>query len=98
MATETVALSLMHPHRSKEAFVTLIEEWQGIVVRDGYGVYQDWVNRRHTCWAHLIRMARGLAAHCQAALAACGAWARKEWQRWGAMAHAPPTGGAWRAW
>jgi transposase len=49
MATDTVSLSLMHPHRSKEALLTLIEEWQGILGSDGYGVYQDWVHRRQTC-------------------------------------------------
>jgi transposase len=31
---------------------------QGILVSDGYGVYQDWVNHRQTCLAHLIRSAR----------------------------------------
>ena len=55
MATETVSLYLIHPHRSKDAFFALIEDWQGILVSDGYGVYQDWVNQRQTCLAHLIR-------------------------------------------
>jgi transposase len=98
MATDTVSLYLIHPHRSKEAFLTLIEEWQGILVSDGYGVYQDWVNRRQTCLAHLIRPARGLSENRQAELAACGAWALKELQCLCAMAKAPPTGGEWRAW
>jgi transposase len=98
MATDTVALYLIHPHRSKEAFLALIEDWQGILVSDGYGVYQDWVNRRQTCLAHLIRTARGLSEHRQAELAACGAWALKELQHLCAMAKAPPTGGEWRAW
>jgi transposase len=78
MVTDTVSLSLIHPHRSKEAFLTLIEDWQGILVSDGYGVYQDWVNRRQTCLAYLIRTARGLSEKQQPALAACGAWALKE--------------------
>ena len=39
----TVSLYLIHPHRSKEAFAALIEDWQGILVSDGYGVYQHWV-------------------------------------------------------
>ena len=98
MTTETVALYLIHPHRSKEAFFALIDDWQGILVSDGYGVYQDWVNRRQTCLAHLIRTARGLSEKRQAELAACGAWALKELQRLCAMAKAPPTGGEWRAW
>lgn len=61
MATDTVSRSLMHPHRSKEAFVALIDEWQAILVSDGYGVSQHWVNRRQTCLAHLIRTARGVS-------------------------------------
>jgi transposase len=38
MTTETGSLFLIHPHRSKEAFFDLIEDWQGILVSDGYGV------------------------------------------------------------
>jgi hypothetical protein len=38
MTTETGSLSLMHPHRSKEALLTWIEDWQGLVVSDGDGV------------------------------------------------------------
>lgn len=98
MATDTVSLYVIHPHRSKEAFLTLIEDWQGILVSDGYGVYQDWVNHRQTCLAHLIRTARGLAERPHPDMAACGAWALKELQRLCAMAKAPPTGGEWRAW
>lgn len=98
MTTETVSLYLIHPHRSKDAFFTLIEEWQGILVSDGYGVYQEWVHQRQTCLAHLIRSARGLSEKRQPDLAACGAWALKELQRLCHMATAPPTGGEWRAW
>src|SRR5262249_48999977 len=39
MTTDTVSLYLIHPQRSKDAFLALIEEWQGILVSDGYGVY-----------------------------------------------------------
>jgi transposase len=39
MVTATVVLYLLYPRRSKEAFAALIEEWQGILVSDGYGVY-----------------------------------------------------------
>lgn len=51
LSTDTVSLYLIHPKRSKEAFAALIEEWKGILVSDGYGVYQDWVNHRQTCLA-----------------------------------------------
>lgn len=98
MATDTVTLYLIHAHRSKEAFFDLIEDWQGLLVSDGYGVYQDWVNRRQTCLAHLIRTARGLSQKHAPELAACGAWALAEWQRLCHMAKAPPRGGEWNAW
>ena len=98
MASEQVAFYMIHPRRSKEAFFDLIEDWAGLLVSDGYGVYQRWVNARQTCLAHLIRAARGLAARQQPELAACGAWALVELQRLCQMAKAPPTGGEWRAW
>jgi len=98
LSTDTVSLYLIHPHRSKEAFAALIEEWQGILVSDDYGVYQDWVNHRQTCLAHLIRTARGLSEKCDPYLAACGKWALSELQTLCHMAKAPPTVGQWRAW
>ena len=98
MASEQVAFYMIHPRRSKEAFFDLIEDWAGLLVSDGYGVYQNWVNARQTCLAHLIRTARGLAARQHPELAACGTWALVELQRLCQMAKAPPTGGEWRAW
>ena len=98
MASDRVAFDLIHPHRSKEAFAALIDDWEGLLVSDGYGVYQSWVQARQTCLAHLLRTARGLAARLQPDLAACGAWAMAELQRLCHMAKAPPTGGEWRAW
>jgi Transposase IS66 family len=38
LTTDTVSLYLIHPHRSTEAFAALIEDWQGLLVSDGYGV------------------------------------------------------------
>jgi transposase len=98
MATDTVSLYLIHPNRSTDAFFDLIDDWRGILVSDGYGVYQNWVNRRQTCLAHLIRTARGLSEKRDAELAACGAWALAELQRLCHMAKAPPSGGEWHAW
>jgi transposase len=98
MVSDTAAFYMIHPHRSKEAFAALIDDWAGILVSDGYGVYQSWVAGRQTCLAHLIRTARGLAERQHPDLAACGAWALAELQRLCHMATAPPTGGAWRAW
>src|SRR6201982_151817 len=98
MASERVAFYMVHPHRSKEAFAALIDDWAGILVSDGYGVYQTWVASRQTCLAHLIRTARSLAERQHTELAACGTWALAELQRLCPMATAPPTGGEWRAW
>ena len=98
MTSETAAFYMIHPHRSKEAFAALIDDWAGILVSDGYGVYQSWVAQRQTCLAHLIRSARGLAERPSPDLAACGAWALAELQRLCHMATAPPTGGEWGAW
>jgi transposase len=98
MVSDTAALYMIHPRRSKEAFAALIDDWAGILVSDGYGVYQNWVARRQTCLAHLIRSARSLAERQHAELAACGTWALAELQRLCHMATAPPTGGEWRAW
>jgi transposase len=98
MASDRVALYMIHPRRSKEAFAALIDDWAGILVSDGYGVYQTWVAQRQTCLAHLIRTARGLTERQSPELATCGAWALAELQRLCHMAHSPPTGGEWRAW
>jgi transposase len=98
MVSKQVAFYMIHPRRSKEAFAALIDDWAGILVSDGYGVYQNWVQARQTCVAHLIRTARSLAERQNAELAACGAWALAELQRLCHMATAPPTGGEWRAW
>jgi transposase len=48
MATDTVTYYRIDPHRSTAAFWALIDEWKGLLVSDGYGVYQDWVNHRQS--------------------------------------------------
>ena len=98
MVSERVAFYMIHSHRSKAAFAALIDDWEGILVSDGYGVYQSWGEARQTCLAPLIRSARGLTARANPDLAACGTWAMAELQRLCHMATAPPTGGEWRAW
>jgi transposase len=98
MATDTVASYRIAPHRSTEAFLALIDDWQGIWVSDGYGVYQDWVHQRQTCLAPLIRRARGLSQRRDPDIAACGNTALQELQRWCHMAHEPPSGGQGQAW
>ncbi|MFH2050263.1 MAG: IS66 family transposase [bacterium] len=61
MANDTVAYFMIHRNRSKQAFQDLIQDWEGILVSDNYGVYTKWVHLRQTCLAHLIRKAKGLS-------------------------------------
>ena len=85
------AYFVIHRHRSKKAFQALIQDWQGILVSDGYAVYTKWVGLRQTCLAHLIRHAKGLAERKDPEIAKCGAWIHKELQR---LCHMP----GFRAW
>ncbi len=97
MANTSVAFYLIHPRRSKEAFAALIENWTGILVSDGYGVYQKWVNLRQTCLAHLIRKAKALAESSNPDIAVFGCWARDELRCLCHMAKVPPTIDEWCA-
>jgi len=72
MARETVAFYMIHPRHSKAACAARIDDWAGLLVRDGYGVYQTWVAQRQTGLAHLIRTARSLAERPSPDVAACG--------------------------
>ena len=60
MVNPFVAFFMIHPKRSKEAFLQLIADWKGILISDHYGVYVNWVNKRQACLAHLIRKAKAL--------------------------------------
>ena len=97
MANQAVAFFMIHPNRSKEAFEALIKDWMGILVSDGYGVYQKWVGQRQTCLAHLIRKATELSESPNSDIAKCGKWAKAELQRLCKMANSPPTQGQWNA-
>lgn len=61
MVNERVAFYRIDAHRSKEAFNQLIQDWQGILVSDSYGLYRKWVHGRQACIAHLIRKADALS-------------------------------------
>jgi transposase len=61
LANANVAFFMIHSHRSKEAFMTLIKDWNGILISDGYRMYTKWVGLRQTCLAHLIRDAKALS-------------------------------------
>jgi transposase len=97
MVSSMVALFMIHSKRSKAAFESLIRDWQGILVSDGYGLYRKWVGLRQSCLAHLIRNAKALGERSDPEIAAFGRWAMAELQRLCHMAHAPPTVGQWRA-
>jgi transposase len=97
MVNTQVAFFMIHPRRSKEAFAALIDDWTGILVSDGFKVYQKWVKLRQTCLAHLIRTAKGLAQRKDPEVAAFGRRALAELNRLCSMAHAPPNVGQWRA-
>ena len=98
MVNTTVALFKVQASRSHAAFEALIAHWAGIVVSDGYTVYQQWVYGRQTCLAHLIRRARGLAERQEPELAQFGGRVMTELQRLVHWAHAPPTAGAVQTW
>jgi transposase len=98
MANPLVAYFQIHPTRSKAAFTQLIASWLGILVSDGYLVYQYWQGFRQSCLAHLIRTAKGLSEHVDAGIAGFGRKIRAELQRLCHMATARPTVGQWRAW
>ena len=52
MGNNTVAYFMIHKNRSKVAFLELIQDWEGILVSDNYGVYAKWINLRQTYyWA-----------------------------------------------
>lgn len=93
MANSLVVFFMIHGHRSGEAFKSLIDEWTGILISDGYGVYRKYVGLRQTCLAHLIRHARGLSESKDKELARFGKSAMSELQRLCYMAKAPPTRG-----
>lgn len=96
MASSAVAFFMIHSNRSMEAFKSLVKDWEGILVSDGYGVYRKWVGQRQTCLAHLIRDARALSQRADPEIARFGNWAMKELQRLVHMAHEVPTLGGWR--
>jgi transposase len=97
MTNTAVAFFMIHPNRSREAFLALVKDWTGILVSDGYGVYRKWVRQRQTCLAHLIRKATDLSESVNPDIANCGKWAKAELQRLCSMAHSPPTQGQWNA-
>jgi transposase len=98
MANPEVAYFQIHPNRSKVAFRQLIADWSGLLVSDGYLVYQYWQGLRQSGLAHLIRTAKGLAEHLDTGIARFGQRMHVELQRLCHMGTERPTVGQWRAW
>ena len=98
MANPEVAYFQIHPNRSKVAFSQLIVNWAGILVSDGYLVYQYWQGLRQSCLAHLLRTAHGLSERVKAGIARFGGRTHAELQRLCHMSTERPTVGPWRAW
>ena len=88
----------MYPTRSNAAFVQLIGDWLGVLVRDGYRLSHAWQGVRQSCLAHVIRTAKGLAEHVKAGMAHFGRHVHAELQRLCHMGTERPTVGQWRAW
>ncbi|UCE06426.1 MAG: IS66 family transposase [bacterium] len=95
MVSLKVAFFMMHQHRSKEAFLQLIADWKGILISDGYRLYQDWVNLRQTCLSHLIRDARALSEHPKKDIRQFGEKAMEMLQQLCAMAQNTPDQKQW---
>lgn len=95
MVNAKVAFFKIHKERSKKAFLALIEDWKGILISDGYRVYQKWVNLRQTCLAHLIRHAKGLAEHPKKEIRQFGENILSKLQQLCHMAKEKPTEKEW---
>ena len=98
MANDTVAYFMIHRNRSKQAFQDLIQDWEGILVSDNYGTYQNWVHLRQTCLAHLIRKAKGLAERKEPATQKFGQLIAKDLQLLCHFAKEFPSSQEWRIW
>ena len=96
MVTAGVALYLVHPKRSRDAFKQLVGHWQGILVSDNFSVYQDWVNKRQHCLAHYIRKTRQLSQSADNHVSGFGDLALSLLQQLCHFAKAPPKPRKWK--
>jgi len=96
MVNRTAAYFMIHKNRSKEAFLALIQNWEGILISDNYSTYQKWANLRQTCLAHLIRKAKGLAERKDPAVSQFGKQITMDLQLLCHWAKEVPDGQEWR--
>jgi transposase len=97
MANSSVAYFMIHKNRSKEAFQALVQEWEGILVSDNYGVYAKWINLRQTCLAHIIRKAKALAERKDENVNQFGRQVVQDLQLLCHWAKSPPDSEEWRS-
>ena len=96
MATTSVALFLIHPKRSRDAFNELILRWQGILVSDNFNVYKNWFYKRQNCLAHFIRKAKHLAQSDNEHLSGFGEQILAQLQLLCHFSKAPPGPRKWK--
>lgn len=95
MVSNSVSFYLIHKHRSKQAFLELVDDWKGILVSDNYGLYTSWINRRQSCLAHYIRRARDLSERPSESISRFGGNILKELKLLCHWAKAPPSEKQW---
>ena len=96
LTSSTVAFFMIHGRRNLAAFKELIKDWNGILVSDGYRLYQSWIGLRQTCLSHLIRDAKKLSESKTEEIAKFGEDAVFDLQMLCHMAHSPPTSSEWQ--
>lgn len=97
MVNTTAAYFMVHTRRSKQAFLELIGDWEGILISDNYRLYRNWIHLRQTCLAHYLRRAKALAQRNDGAVSRFGERLLTELGLLCNWAHAPPNVGQWRA-
>lgn len=95
MVSGKVSFYLIHNHRSKQAFLELVDDWKGILVSDNYGLYTNWVNLRQSCLAHYIRQVKGLCERNSDSMQRFGKAILKELRLLCQWAKAPPSEKQW---
>ena len=95
MVNDRVAFYRIDAHRSKQAFHQLIQDWQGILVSDSYGLYRSWVHGRQVCLAHRIRKADALAERTRVDVRRFGQITADLLRELVQFSKDPPTPGKW---
>jgi transposase len=95
MVNDKTAFFKIHQNRNMAAFKELIDDWNGILVSDGYGVYKKWAGARQTCLAHMIREARNLAERNDESIRRFGENIHDVLRQLVRFSHKPPSQKKW---